>query len=88
MLAVRECEREIGGEYYWGGGFTGNPAIFRVIYGCNSCDILLVHLTPTSPQSIFNQIEEISFNGALMRKLRVIAQVRLDLIDEGQAQGT
>ena len=25
---------EINGEYYWDGGFMGNPAIFPVIYGC------------------------------------------------------
>ena len=92
-LPFRMRAPEIGGEYYWGGGFTGNPAIFPVIYGCDSCDILLVHLTPaeraelpTSPQSIFNRIEEISFNGALMRELRVIAQVT-KLIDEGQLRG-
>jgi len=38
---------EIGGEHYWDGGFMGNPAIFPVIYGCESPDVLLVHLTPT-----------------------------------------
>ena len=25
---------KIGGEYYWDGGFMGNPAIFPVIYEC------------------------------------------------------
>ena len=27
----------IDGEAYWDGGFMGNPAIFPVIYGCESC---------------------------------------------------
>ena len=92
-LPFRMRAPEIGRECYWNGGFVGNPAIFPVIYGCDSCDILLVHLTPveraelpTNPQSIFNRIEEISFNGALLREMRVIAQVT-KLIDEGQLTG-
>ena len=38
---------EIDGEYYWDGGFMGNPALFPVIYACQARDIILVHLTPT-----------------------------------------
>ena len=92
-LPFRMRAPKIAGEYYWDGGFVGNPAIFPVIYGCDSCDILLVHLTPirraelpTSTQGILNRIEEISFNAALMREMRVIAQVT-KLIDEGQLSG-
>ena len=33
---------EIDGEYYWDGGFMGNPAIFPVIYACEARDIVLV----------------------------------------------
>jgi NTE family protein len=81
---------EIHGEYYWDGGFMGNPAIFPVIYGCSSCDILLVHLTPTertelptSARAILDRMEEISFNAALMREMRVVAFMT-EMIDEGK----
>jgi NTE family protein len=80
----------INGEHYWEGGFMGNPAIFPVIYGCTSSDILLIHLTPTertelpmSARSILDRMEEISFNASLMREMRVVAFVT-QLIDEGK----
>ena len=38
---------KIGSEYYWDGGFMGNPVIYPVIYECDARDILLIHLTPT-----------------------------------------
>ena len=84
---------EIDGEYYWDGGFMGNPAIFPVIYGCTSCDILLVHLTPTvrtelptTAHTILDRMEEISFNAALMREMRVVAFMT-EMIDEGKLSG-
>jgi NTE family protein len=84
---------EIAGEYYWDGGFMGNPAIFPVIYGCASSDILLIRLTPTyrpnlptSARSILDRMEEISFNAALMREMRVISFMT-ELIDEGKVSG-
>ena len=43
-MPFRMRAQEIHGEYYWDGGFMGNPAIFPVIYGCNACDILLALL--------------------------------------------
>jgi NTE family protein len=84
---------EIGGEYYWDGGFMGNPAIFPVIYGCQSCDILLIRLTPavrnklpTSSRAILDRMEEISFNAALMREMRVVSFMT-DMIDDGTLSG-
>jgi NTE family protein len=85
---------EIGGEHYWDGGFMGNPAIFPVIYGCESPDVLLVHLTPTKrskmpidSRAILDRMEEISFNGALMREMRVVDFVT-QMIDEGKLIGS
>ena len=37
---------EIDGEHYWDGGYMGNPAIFPLIYGCDSRDIVVVHINP------------------------------------------
>jgi NTE family protein len=73
---------EIDGSCYWDGSFTGNPAIFPLIYECDTPDILMVHITPaerpgvpkTSP-SIMNRMQEISFNVSLIREMRTIAYV-------------
>jgi NTE family protein len=35
---------ELDGEHYWDGGYIGNPAIFPLIYGCESRDIVIVHI--------------------------------------------
>ncbi|MBI1383838.1 MAG: patatin-like phospholipase family protein [Rhizobiales bacterium] len=80
---------EIDGEHYWDGGYMGNPAIFPLIYGATSRDVLIVHINPlerldvprTAPE-IFNRINEISFNSSLMREMRAIAFVTR-LIDDG-----
>ena len=83
----------IDGDAYWDGGFMGNPAIFPVIYGCETPDVLLVHLTPTerpdlptNSRAILNRMQEISFNSSLMREMRAVAYVT-QLIDEGKLAG-
>jgi NTE family protein len=80
---------EIDGAYYWDGGFMGNPALFPLIYGCDSRDVLVVHINPLErpevPQSAFeilNRVNEVSFNSSLMREMRAIAFVT-KLIDDG-----
>ena len=80
---------EIDGEAYWDGGYMGNPAIFPLIYGCDSPDVLVVHINPLerpeiprTATEIMNRINEISFNSSLMREMRAIAFVS-ELIDEG-----
>ena len=85
---------EIDAEHYWDGGFIGNPAIFPVIYECNARDVLLVQLTPaertdlpTSARAILNRMEEIVFNAALMREMRVIAMIT-QMIDDGRLSDT
>jgi NTE family protein len=79
---------EIDGEHFWDGGYMGNPAIFPLIYECDSPDIVVVHINPiTRPDvprtaaEILNRINEISFNSSLMREMRAIAFVNR-LIDE------
>lgn len=78
----------IDGEDYWDGGYMGNPAIFPLIYHCDSRDVVVVHInpiermeTPRSARDILNRINEISFNSSLMREMRAIAFVT-KLIDE------
>lgn len=84
---------EIGEDAYWDGGYMGNPAIFPLIYGCDSPDVLIVHINPMSrpelPRTateIMNRINEISFNSSLMREMRAIDFVT-QLIDKGSIQG-
>jgi NTE family protein len=79
----------INGESYWDGGYMGNPAIFPLIYKCESRDVVIVHInpiermeTPTTARDILNRINEISFNSSLMREMRAIAFVT-KMIDDG-----
>jgi NTE family protein len=83
---------EIEGEHYWDGGYMGNPALFPIIYHCDSPDIVVVHINPLyrctepkSAQEILNRINEISFNSSLMREMRAIAFVT-KLIDDDQVK--
>ena len=81
---------EIDGEFYWDGGYAGNPAIFPLVYQCDSRDILMVHITPAErtnvPKTSFaimNRMQEISFNTALIREMRAVALVN-KRIEEGK----
>src|SRR5499433_1992300 len=73
---------EIDGEHYWDGGYMGNPALFPLIYSCESRDILVVHINPmtrpdvpTTARDIIDRINTISFNATMMREMRAIALV-------------
>jgi NTE family protein len=79
---------EIEGEPYWDGGYMGNPALFPLIYSCDSRDIVVIHInpimrseTPKTARDILNRINEISFNSSLMREMRAISFVT-KLIDD------
>jgi len=70
---------EIGGEAYWDGGFTGNPALFPFFDSTVSEDILLVQINPirrddvpTSGHDIMERVSEITFNESLLREFRAI----------------
>ena len=82
---------EIDGEHYWDGGYMGNPAIFPLIYGCDSRDVMIIHINPlerpdlpTTAFEIMNRVNEISFNSSLMREMRAISFVT-KLIDDNPA---
>jgi NTE family protein len=81
---------EIDGQPYWDGGYMGNPALFPIFYEVVSDDILLVQInpverrhTPRSAQEIQNRLDEITFNGNLLRELRAVEFVTR-LVDEGK----
>lgn len=80
---------EVKGDYYWDGGYLGNPAIFPLIYNTEAKDILILHVVPIvrdhvpdNVTEIDARLREISFNSSLMREMRAIAFVT-KLIDEG-----
>jgi NTE family protein len=84
---------EIDGEAYWDGGYMGNPAIFPLIYGCRSKDVIVVHINPIvrdeiprTASDILNRLNEISFNSSLMREMRAIAFVN-KLVGKGALRG-
>ncbi|MBE0463488.1 MAG: patatin-like phospholipase family protein [Halomonadaceae bacterium] len=81
---------EIDGEAYWDGGYMGNPALFPLMEECSSRDILLVQINPisrdtvpTSASSILNRLNEITFNAALIKEIRMIALLQHALEEQG-----
>lgn len=73
---------EIDGEPYWDGGYMGNPAIYPLIYGCKTRDVVIVQVNPMTREEIpkntpeiLDRLNEISFNSSLMREMRAIAFV-------------
>jgi 3-hydroxybutyrate dehydrogenase len=81
---------EIDGEHYWDGGYMGNPALFPLYDGCQSRDIVIVHVNPIerrevpkTARAILNRVNEISFNSSLLRELRAINFVR-ELVADGR----
>ncbi|MFW5660335.1 MAG: patatin-like phospholipase family protein [Oceanicaulis sp.] len=83
---------EIGGEPFWDGGFTGNPALWPLFYADTPRDLLVVHVnpmrregTPKSAADIIDRANEITFNASLLAELRAIAFVKR-LIGEGHVQ--
>jgi NTE family protein len=84
---------EVDGEYYWDGGYMGNPPLYPLIYHCDSRDILIVQLNPIkvpelprTAQAILDRINTLSFNSSLMREMRAIHFVT-KLIDNGFTDG-
>ncbi|MEP5632427.1 MAG: patatin-like phospholipase family protein [Tateyamaria sp.] len=80
---------EIDGVPYWDGGYMGNPVLFPFIDHSTSADIMIVQInplmrpgTPKTARDIQNRLNEITFNGSLLRDLRTIDLIHR-LIDDG-----
>ncbi|MFO8045883.1 MAG: patatin-like phospholipase family protein [Halomonas sp.] len=81
---------EIDGEAYWDGGYIGNPSLMPLMEHCGSRDIMIVQINPiyreelpTSAAAIMNRLNEITFNAALIKEVRMIAMVQRLLGDHG-----
>ena len=84
---------EIDGEAYWDGGYAGNPTITPLCANASRA-------TPSwcrsirssgrarraSAREILNRLNEVSFNAALLKELRMIALLR-QVADPGNGEG-
>jgi NTE family protein len=81
---------EIDGEFYWDGGYLGNPAIYPLIHECSSSDVVIVQINPltrndvpVTSRDILNRINEMTFNASLVREMAGIATVT-SLVESGK----
>jgi NTE family protein len=72
---------EIDGEPYWDGGYSANPAVFPLFYGCDAADVLLVLLNPLvrdgaprTVEEIDERITELAFSATFMREMQTFAR--------------
>jgi len=70
---------EIEGEFYWDGGYIGNPAMFPLFEQTQCTDLMLIQIdnidynkVPTKMSEIIDRATDISFNSSLMREMRAI----------------
>nr|WP_115720657.1 patatin-like phospholipase family protein [Gallaecimonas mangrovi] len=82
---------EIDGEFYWDGGYSGNPALGPLMQESAADDTILVQINPvqrndipTTAHAISNRINEVSFNAGLLKELRMIAFLRQSICSEFQ----
>ena len=84
---------EIDGEFYWDGGYSGNPTITPLVRECRSQDTILVQINPIvreevprSARDIMNRLNEVSFNAPLLKEMRMIALLH-KVADPGRGEG-
>jgi NTE family protein len=80
---------EIDGEYYWDGGYMGNPPIYPLIDNTHLKDIVLIKINsiiinsvPTTARDIADRVNEISFNSSLINEMKLI-HYRNELLRNG-----
>lgn len=83
---------EIGGEAYWDGGFSANPALYPLVTSAEGSDVLIVQLNPLrrdevprTARDIINRVNEISFNTSLIKELRALDILR-QMMEQGLAE--
>ncbi|UTW11123.1 patatin-like phospholipase family protein [Marinobacterium rhizophilum] len=77
---------EIDGSSYWDGGFSGNPAIYPLVFDCASDDVLVVLLqplmrvgTPVSASSIRERVAEFGFQSTYLREMRALSYMQFEI---------
>jgi NTE family protein len=81
----------VGSRWYWDGGLLGNPAIYPVIYGCETQDVVLVETRPPGPLAlprsgadVMIRSVDLASSAGLVRELRTIKFVTQLLHDAPQ----
>lgn len=84
---------EIDGESYWDGGYSGNPTLTPLVREVDSDDTILIPINPVerpgvprTAAAILNRLNEVSFNAATLKELRMIALLR-QVADPGNGEG-
>ena len=84
---------EIDGEFYWDGGYVGNPTITPLVRETDSHDTILVQINPIvrdevpkTAREILNRLNEVAFNSPLVKELRMIALLN-KVADVGDGEG-
>ena len=84
---------EIDGEYYWDGGYSGNPTMTPLVRECSASDTILIPINPVerpgvprSARDILDRVNEVSFNAVLVKELRMIALLR-QVAHSGDSEG-
>jgi len=74
---------EIEGEWYWDGGYGGNPTLWPMIQSGLANDLVVVQLmrdriedVPTCTPGIRRRVGEIVFNGSLVAEMQAISAMR------------
>ncbi len=80
----------IDGEWYWDGGYTGNPTLWPLIQDPGPVDICLVQLSPgaarqlpASQREVKQRIGEVVFHSPLVAEMYAIAAVRSQSRSQG-----
>lgn len=79
-------------EYYWDGGFMGNPSLFPMLEHCSDVIVIQVNCfeRPDSPPrtvaAIQNRQNEITFNSALVLELSTIQTMNLHARQTGRPE--
>jgi NTE family protein len=75
---------ELDGEYYWDGGYSGNPTLWPMVRSRLADDLIIVQLAPdrieqvpTDPPSIRRRVGEIAFHSSLVAEVQAIHAMRV-----------
>ena len=81
---------EIDGDFYWDGGFSGNPAMAGLIRRLPKCDFLIVRIDPIirkemprTARDVHDRVTELSFNTTFWMELSALGAI-LALVKEGE----
>lgn len=81
---------EIDGQYYWDGGFAGNPSMAFLLRMLPKSDFIIVRIDPLirkelprTAREIHDRVTELSFNTSFFMELAALGAL-LVLVEEGQ----